>query len=87
MSNCTISNNEGGDGAGGMENFGTVTLTDSTISGNVSTGFGDAGGMLNIGDAILTNCTISNNDGLGDGVSFGFGGIENAGIATLTNAI
>ena len=59
-------------------NSGTATLTDCTISGNVSSGFGDAGGLLNLRWATLTNCTISNNSSNGAVV------ITYRGITTLT---
>src|SRR5262249_18338828 len=65
---------------GGLANFGTVTLTDCTISGNTSVDPG--GGIYNSGTATLTNCTISGNSTpYSDG-----GGIYNDNATlTLTN--
>jgi parallel beta-helix repeat protein len=62
---------------GGLENAGTITLTNSTISGN-SAGFG--GGVDNRGTATLTNCTVS-----GNSASRAGGGMYNVGTATFTN--
>lgn len=59
----------------------SATLTDCTISGNVSKGFGDSGGITNNGTATFTNCTISDN-----AASQG-GGIWNSGTAELKNSI
>ena len=47
---------------GGMDNLGTVTLTDCTLSGDSAQSAGNAaagGGLVNKGTATLTNCTIS----------------------------
>ncbi len=71
LNNLYISNKAGR----GISNYGTLTLTDSTISGNTA---GWAGvGILNYGTLTLTNNTISGNTG---------GGIENNGTLTLTNS-
>ncbi|MGQ0592571.1 MAG: hypothetical protein ACT4QB_07950 [Gammaproteobacteria bacterium] len=54
---------------GGAYNRGTLTLTDSTVSGNTTNGF-DGGGVFNRGTLTLTHSTISGNTaGLGGGVS------------------
>ena len=59
---------------GGLENFGTITLTDCTISGNSASIFG--GGLFNFGTVTLTDCTISGNSTSADG-----GGVFNDGTA------
>jgi hypothetical protein len=76
---------------GGVQNYGTLTLTNCTVSGN-SVGYGVGGvgvggGVANFGAATLTNCTVSGNSANhgfffngGDG-----GGVYNNGAAMLTN--
>jgi hypothetical protein len=71
-----VSDNNGG----GIMNDGTLTVTDSTISGN--SGGLQGGGIENRGTATITNSTISGNSGGADGG----GGIENRGTATITNS-
>ncbi len=61
---------------GGLENSGTITLTDCTISGNSASSFG--GGLWDAGTATLTDCTIS-----GNSANFG-GGVSAYGPLTLT---
>ena len=61
---------------GGLENFGTITLTDCTISDNSASSFG--GGLCDVGTATLTDCTIS-----GNSATFG-GGVNAYGPLTLT---
>jgi predicted outer membrane repeat protein len=60
--------------------FGTVSLSDCTITMNSTSGSG--GGVENHDTMILTNVVISNNSADGDG-----GGIYNAGTMTLTNVV
>ena len=66
---------------GGIYNGGTLTLTNSTVSGN-SAGYG--GGIFNAGTGTLTltNSTVSANTATNSG-----GGIYNGGDATLANTI
>ncbi len=65
---------------GGLFNRGSLTLTNSTVSGNTAD-YG--GGLFNSGTVILTNSTISDNIGLD---WTGTGGLSNRGTATLTNS-
>ena len=85
LNDLTIQNgaNSGGDG-GGIGNLGTLTLTNSTISGN-SAEFG--GGIINDGTATVTNSTISGNSAE-NGTPFNAdgGGIGNGGTLTVTNS-
>ena len=95
ISGVTITAGNGGSGGsgdgdgdgyfgGGLENYGTTTLTNCTITGNYAQ---KGGGLNNLGTATLNGCTISNNavggiygDG-GDG-----GGLQTfGGTLTLTN--
>src|SRR6202167_792570 len=78
ISGLTIENgNMTGDG-GGIDNNGTLTLTNSIVSSNSAT---DGGGIANFGTLTVTNCTFSGNSAF----SFG-GGIENGGTLTVTNS-
>jgi len=67
---------------GGILNSGTLTLTNSTVSGNAigGYGFGNGGGIENFGLATLTNSTVSGNT-----AGYG-GGIDNSATLTLTNS-
>ncbi len=63
-----------------IDNGGTLTLTNSTVSGNSSTQ-GDGGGIYNVaGTLTLTNSTVSGNSATQGG------GIVNQGMLTLTNS-
>jgi parallel beta-helix repeat protein len=73
LTNCTVSGNQ----TIALYNYigGTLTITDSMLSGNS----GDFGGALyNSGTAILTNCTLN-----GNSAAYG-AGLYDLGIATLT---
>jgi hypothetical protein len=69
---------KGSDG-GGIESFGTLTVTDSVIADNSAHG---GGGISSFGTLTLTNATIFENDSDG---AIGAGGIDIRGAATLTN--
>jgi hypothetical protein len=81
ISGMTISG--GGDalGGGGVNNAGTLTLSDCAVgtstNTNITTGAG--GGIFNSGTLTIDRCTISNNVATVNG-----GGISNAPLATLT---
>jgi PKD repeat protein len=62
-------------GGGGIDNYGTLTLTNCTLSGNSATDNG--GGIFNGGTLALNQCTLSGNSGY-----FG-GGIFNHGLLTM----
>jgi hypothetical protein len=68
-------------GGGGIENNdGTLTVTNSTLSGNSAVG-GDGGGILSNGGTLtVTNSTLS-----GNSAAYG-GGIANDGTLTVTNS-
>jgi hypothetical protein len=84
ISGLTIS---GGSMDGGVDNNGTLTLTNCTVSHNSSAFYGGvgnvAGGLVNGGTATLTNCTVSDNSGAGGPNQAG--GVFNAGTLTMTN--
>ncbi len=76
ISGLTISNGNAGYGGGVYNAYGTLTLTNDTLSGNSAA---DGGGIFNYGTATLTNDTLSGNSAA-DG-----GGVFNFGILTLTD--
>jgi hypothetical protein len=89
--NSVISDNRAGAGGAiyieghsyGMAQEGTLTMINSTVSGNVATTSG--GGLLVGGRATITNSTISANVATMD-ASGGGGGIYNAGFLTIANS-
>ena len=86
--NCTISNNRSdynafwSRGGAGVYNSGVLSITNSTVSGNSSAGYG--GGILNDNRMTITNCTISSNTTSNGFYNGGGGGINNLGGAALT---
>jgi Ca2+-binding RTX toxin-like protein len=64
------------DGGGVRNDGGTVTITDSVITGNVSQD--DAGGINNTGNLTLTRVTVSDNSAARTG-----GGVRNSGQLTI----
>jgi hypothetical protein len=64
---------------GGIDNEGTLTLTDSTVSGSSASAAG--GGIYNTGNMTLVGSTVPGNST----VLFG-GGIENTGTMTVTDS-
>lgn len=81
VNSSVAGNNAGGGCGGGICNmFGTVTLTSSTVAGNL--GFWGGAISNNEGTLTLTNSTLSGNTARGSG-----GAIRNwVGTATLTNS-
>ena len=83
MVRCTVANNTSTDTGGGIFAYGNLTIVDSTITHNTSSGgiladFG--GGLLVSGNATITNSTITyNSAGLG-------GGLQNNGILTVIDS-
>ena len=75
----TIADGNSAGNGGGILNNGTLTVTNSTISGNTA-GDGNGGGIGNTGTVTVTNNTISGNT-----ADFG-GGIDNFGTGTVTNS-
>jgi uncharacterized delta-60 repeat protein len=81
LDGITIKNGgaNGGAAGGGINNGGTLTVTNSTISNN---GAYYGGGIYNGGTLTFSNSTISGNSS-----SFSGGGIENGGILSVSNSI
>jgi predicted outer membrane repeat protein len=77
IAGLTIANGSAANG-GGVNNQGTLTLTNCAFSGNAANTYG--GGVYNGSRLALTSCTFTNNSAGNMG-----GGLDNAAIATLTN--
>lgn len=61
LSGLKITGGHAADAGGGIENFGTLSVADSLITGNMADGYG-GGGIFNLeGTITLTNTTLSNN--------------------------
>jgi hypothetical protein len=86
LANLTIRNGRA-TGGGGIFNGGTLTVTNSTVSGNTARGMpGKGGGIFNGGTLTVTNSTVTGNSvsgAFGAGVG---GGIENQGTAEVNNS-
>ena len=76
--NSTVSANTAASSSGGIFGNGAVTLTDSTVSGNMAN---TSGGIYSNGAVTLTNSTVSGNTSNTSG-----GGIFGNGTVTLTNS-
>jgi hypothetical protein len=76
LSGLTITGGKEHD-AGALDNFGTLTMTDCTVSNSSAEAGG--GALVNNGTATLSNCTVSGNSAGGKG-----GGLFNTGALTLT---
>ena len=79
IAGLTMANGNDSQGGGGVLNFGTLDLNESTISGNSSDSNG--GGIINSGTLTLNITTISGNSATGNG-----GGIDNEGTLDLNNS-
>ena len=80
LTNSAVTGNStSNDNGGGLVNLGTLTMTNSSLVGNIASQAG--GGLANGGTATLTNCTLSGNAALSGG------GIFSNGTLTLTNTI
>ena len=81
VANLIISNGFGEEGGGGIKNFGTLTVTNSTFSANGTASGHLAAASINAGTLTVTNSTFS-----GNSASNG-GGISNdGGTLTVTNS-
>jgi hypothetical protein len=77
ISGLTIANGATAGNGGGISNNGTLTLINSTVSGNMAN---DAGGILNAGTAHIEGTTVAGNLAGDDG-----GGIQNDHTMTIAN--
>jgi hypothetical protein len=91
VSCCTLASNIAdnfgainGGGGGGIFNSGSLTVTDTTVSGNSGTISG--GGISNRGTLTISNSTLSGNSAIyNSGNGFG-GGIYNTGTLTVSSS-
>jgi hypothetical protein len=85
---CCFSDTGEDDRGGGIFNDGTLTVTNSTISDNSATGFGNngGGGIFNDGTLMVTNSTISGNSSSNLGGGIKTSGGSQGGTLTVTNS-
>ena len=83
LSGMAITGGSAGAGGGIYSNYGTLTVTNCTLSGNSATGYlGSGGGIHSSGTLTVTNSTLS-----GNSTSYYGGGLCNdRGTLTLTNS-
>ena len=83
-------NTVNGNGGGIYNDYGTLTLLNSQITGNIATGqYGGYGGGIfnNYGNVTLKDSNISGNAAYGNDMGGGYGGgIYNKGTVTLLNS-
>jgi hypothetical protein len=81
VANCIIANNttfDVGGGGAGIFNVGTLSVTATTINGNITNGNG--GGIFNVGALTLSNATLAGNTAVAGG------GVANSGTMTSVNS-
>jgi uncharacterized repeat protein (TIGR01451 family) len=78
----TLAGNRASGPGGGIDNLGTLTFFNSTLSGNTATG-GDGGGIRSLGEAEIEYATVTRNVG-SDGHT---GGVFNGGSMTIKNSL
>ncbi len=84
ISGSTLSNNQSTLG-GALQSFGTLTLENSTVSGN--SGSAGTGGIINVGTMDLNNVTVTNNTS-GESSAGRAGGIaSNGGVLHVRNSL
>ena len=90
ISGLTIRNGQDDNIGGGIDNEGgaTLTITNSTLSGNTAGSVGnpavEGGGIFNRGTLTIVNSTVSGNSA--GGISGEGGGIYNDGTLTIVNS-
>jgi hypothetical protein len=83
VTGLTITDGQGNGQGSGIHNAGMLAISNSSISGNGSTGLTSGGGIYNTGTLTISNCTLSGNL-TGHGASGG--GLYNAGTATVIDS-
>ncbi len=75
-----------GDG-GGIDNSGTLTISDSSVANNQVTGFsGNGGGIYNGGTLTISDSSVTNNQAAESYFYYGGGGIYNNGTLTISDS-
>ena len=82
FSGLTISGGSSPTGGGGVFNNGTLTLLNSTFTGNTAIGGGEGGGVFNENVMTINGCTITNNTVIGSNGEGG--GVLNFDVITIT---
>ena len=86
ISGVTVSGAQTSGNGGGFNNSGTLTVNDSTITGNSTTAVSTYGaGIANFGTLNISNSTISNNSAFPSGTSGG-GAIFTSGTLNISNS-
>ena len=68
---------------GGIENFGTLTVSNSVFSSNAASN--DGGGIENLGTATVSGSSFTGNSA--SGTFGGGGGLDNSGTLTISNSV
>jgi CSLREA domain-containing protein len=84
ITRSTFSNNQSTLG-GAIQNFGTLTMENSTVSGN--SGSAGTGGIINAGTMDLNNVTITNNTSAEESAGRAGGISGNGGVLNLRNTL
>lgn len=84
INNCVVAGNTGLDSGAGISNGGTLTVNNSSITGNVLEYQGSGAGILSSGTLIINNSIIRGNVS-GKGYTDG-GGIYSSGMLEITNS-
>jgi hypothetical protein len=89
VANNTLSGNHATSRGGGIYNYGTVTVTNSTLSGNsTNSPESSGGGIYNLGTLTLIGSTLSGNsaDAFIGNSTYGGGIYNDSGAVTVTNS-
>ena len=78
--NSALGSGSGGEYGGGISNYGTLTINNTSLLGNSAIGSG--GGIYNGGTLSISNATITGNSA----IYGGGGGIDNPGTAMINNS-
>jgi hypothetical protein len=91
ISDSTLSDNTGTSMGGAIDNYGSIQLTDCTLSGNLAkytrvgdSDYEDGGAIFTNNDVALTNCTLTGNKGEEGGAIYSNGGILAIADSTIT---
>ena len=87
ISGLTISGGSSTGNGGGIDNSGTLTISDSSVANNQVTGFsGNGGGIYNGGTLTISDSSVTNNQAAESYFYYGGGGIYNNGTLTISDS-